>query len=214
MSLDDAQSTVMSKNQTVCATRGTKRTHSIAGRLHDNARPSMSEQGHLKGFFPSMCTVTRSSYLFEEEEHSSRNRSGDNDMIFMDQQRSLGHKVNNLTQVLQLAVLVGDLLIKLDRGVLVPATAAITEHSTQSSSTLGQPDLAILDTACEVSISTPDKSAVAVAEDVVQVQIGLMFGPIGTSAEGLECHGVVVERNIARCFAEVASSRGLVSTVT
>jgi len=97
--------------------------------------------------------------------------------------------------------------------MLIPTTTAITKHSTQSSSTLGQPDLAILDTAYEVSISAPDKSAVTVAEDVIQVQIGLVFGPVGTPAEGLECHGVVVERDIARCFAEVASSRGLVAAV-
>jgi len=36
MALGDAQSTVKSENQTICAARGTKRTRSIAGRLHDN----------------------------------------------------------------------------------------------------------------------------------------------------------------------------------
>jgi len=34
--------------------------------------------------------------------------------MLMNQQRSLGYKINNLTQVLQLAILVGDLLIKLN----------------------------------------------------------------------------------------------------
>jgi hypothetical protein len=135
-------------------------------------------------------------------------------MIWINQGRSLGYNINNLTQVLQLTVLVGDLLIKLDRGMLVPATAAITEHSTQSSSTLGQPDLAFLDTACEVSISTPDKSAITVAEKVVQMQIRLVLGSIGTPTEGLECHGVVVKGDVARSFAEIASSRGLESAVT
>lgn len=135
-------------------------------------------------------------------------------MIWIDQKRSLGYRVNNLTQVHQLTVLVGNLLIQLNRGMLVPATTAITKHSTQSSATLSQPDLAFLDTACEVSIPAPGKSAITVAEDVVQVQIGLMLGSIGTPAEGLECHSVVVKRDIAGGFAEVASSRGLVSTVT
>jgi hypothetical protein len=97
--------------------------------------------------------------------------------------------------------------------MLVPATTAITKHSTQSSSTLSQPNLAFFNTACEVAISSPSKSAIAVAEDVVEVQIGLMLRAIGTPAVGLECHGVVVERDVAGCLAEVASSRGLVSTV-
>jgi len=81
--------------------------------------------------------------------------------------------------------------------MLVPATTAITKHSTQSSSTLGQPHLAVLDTAHEVSIPTPNKPAIAVAEDVVQVQIGLVLGPVGTPAEGLERHCVVVEGDVA-----------------
>jgi hypothetical protein len=136
-------------------------------------------------------------------------------MVLIAQRRSLGYKINTLTQEYQLAVLVGDLLIKLNLGMLGPTTTAITKHSTQSSSAFSQPDLAFLDTACEVSIPTPDKSAIAVAEDVVEMQIGLMLRAIGTPAEGFECHGVVVKRDVARCFAEVASSRGrLVSTVT
>lgn len=96
-----------------------------------------------------------------------------------------------------MTVLVGDLLIQFNRGMLVPATTAITKHSTQSSSTLGEPHLAVLDTAHEVSIPAPNKPAIAVAEDVVQVQIGLVLGPVGTPAEGLECHCVVVEGDVA-----------------
>jgi hypothetical protein len=136
-------------------------------------------------------------------------------MIWLAQGRNSGYKMNNLTQEYQLTVLVGDLFIKLNLSMLVPATTAVTKYGAQSSSTLSQPDLAFLDAACEVSIPTPDESAITVAEDVVEMQIRLMLRAIGTPAVCLECHGVVVKRNVARCVAEVASSRGrLVSTVT
>lgn len=118
-------------------------------------------------------------------------------MIFMDQGRSSGHRVNHLAQVHQLAVLVGDLLVQLNRSVLVPASTAITEHSAQSSTALSQPNLAVFDTAHEVSVSAPNKFAVTITEDVVQVQIGLVLGSVGTPTQGLECHCVVVERNVA-----------------
>jgi hypothetical protein len=154
--------------------------------------------------------------LAGKREHFSRIRSSDDvHMIWIAQGRSLGYKMNNLTQEYQLTVLVRDLLIKLNLGMLIPATTAITKYCAQSSSTLSQPDLAFLDAACKVSISTPDKSAIAVAENVVEMQIGLMLRAIGTPAVCLQCHCVVVKRDVARCVAEVASSRGrLVSTVT
>jgi hypothetical protein len=205
----------MSGDQDLCAVDGKNETYGMSGRLHGRTRASIHGRGTLGGHAnKEHAQSPRSIRWLKKEEHGSETLiSDDSNMTWINQGRSLGYITKNLAQEYQLAVLIRDLLIKLNRSMLVPATTAITEHSTQSSSTLGQPDLAFLDTACEVSVSSPSKSAIAVAEDVVEVQIGLMLRAIGTPAVGLECHGVVVQRDVARCFTEIASSRRLVSTV-
>ena len=188
----------------LCATDGISRKQDILGRLYDY----LNNTKRIRRTSPQrICTVATTGRYHKKESYGPNKN-----MIWHDQGRSLGYRVNNLTQVDQLTILVGDLLIQLNRSTLIPATTTVTEHSTQSSSALSQPNLAFFNAACEASIPFPHKSAIAVAEDVVQVQIRLMLGSIGTSAESLECHGVVVKRDVARCFAEVASSRGLEPT--
>lgn len=194
----DAQFTVMSENLAFAPHMERMWYTGISGRLQGTTGPSAGRQETLRE--PGrMCTITMIGYSpgKKKKEIWSRESPEDSDMTFISQGRSLGYRINNLTQIHQLTVLVGDFLVQLNGGMLVPATTAVTKHSTQSSSALSQPDLAILHTAHEVSISAPNKPAIAVAEDVVQVQIGLVLRSVGTPAEGLQCHCVVVEGDVA-----------------
>jgi hypothetical protein len=138
-----AQVTVISENQALCATNGPRKAQedtrmSVRQRNDGHIRTTSSRRTSLRRTsLRRTFTITTIGRSLEKGEHGSRiHSSADDNMIQIAQGRSSGRRVYNLTQEYQLTVLVGDLLIKLNLSMLIPATTAITKHSTQSSSTL------------------------------------------------------------------------------